>query len=381
MKRITRAALAATAAIALAIIPAMSASAAATQTATITQAWGYQYQTLLNPAKTIQAVIDYENGDVYLVDVTTNSVTQVTDSGATFDDPYRGAFTPDGATLYVGNYGDNTISIIDVATATVTGTFSVQSDEVTAIGVSPDGSLLITTDDYGSAFLFDLSNAGAMIGIGAPVSSEINGVYFQSATQALLVGDDGALFTMNLTDGTVSLAFGDATASSYGVCASPDLSTIYMPDYDNGDVLYVIDAATGDVTDIDLTSLVTSDGFGLCDVSPDGTILVTDWYNPVVLVVDGATKTAKSAINISGLTGDVSDPLYANGVTDGINAISDCKFIVNGYYGNGAIVDQCPSLPNTGVDTVAMTAATAGGLALVALGALAVVLVRRRATR
>jgi LPXTG-motif cell wall-anchored protein len=386
MKKITRAATAAVAAIALALLPAMSASAAATQTATITQDWGYQYTTLLNPAKTIQAVIDYENDAVYLVDLASHAVTQVTDSAATFSDPYRAAFTPDGAHIYVSNYTDDSLSVIDVATATVVGTFVTTNSENTAVGVSPDGTRLVTTDDYGYAYLYDLSNADAPIGSGDAVSNEIIGVYFPSSTTALLVDEYGYLYTMNLTDGSVSSRFGDGLSSyEYGVCASKDVSTVYIPGYysSGSGSLFAIDAVSGSVSTIDLSALAPSDGYFGCDVSDNNTIFVSDEYHPAVVVVDGATKTPKSVVTISGLAPDtIVPPSYPNGVANGINAISDCSFIVDGYYGNAAIVDACEAaLPNTGVDTVVMSSAAAGGLALVALGALAVVLVRRRATR
>jgi len=387
MKNITRTVVSALATVSLVVLPAVGATAAPTQTATITQAWGYQYSTLVNPSGTIQAVIDNYNGAVYIVDLMTNTATQVTDSGATFDDPYRGAFSPDGSTLYVSNYGADSVAIVDVSTANVTGAVLTNNDENMGIGVSPDGTKLVLNDDYGNIAVYDIANSYNQIGTVQSVSNEVIGVYFPDNSTALLVDEYGYLQNVNLTDGTTSAAYGDGTANSYGVCATSDLSTFYMPNYSGGSV-EAIDAATGAVTSIDVTSVISSTSFALCSVSKDNKkVFFTDWNNDdlkaLVGVVDATTKTASGTIEITGLAADdPTNPSYPVGLTDGINVFSDCKFIVDGYYGNAAIVDFCePTLPNTGVDTVTMGVAAAGGLTLVALGALAVVLVRRRATR
>lgn len=389
MKKITHILSAAVAAVALAVTPPLAAQAAPTQTATITQAWGQQYQTLVNPADTMQAVIDNENSAVYFVDLATNAVTQVTDTNTTFNSPYRGAFSPDGTQLFIGNYSSGAVSVINVSTATVIDSFFVDDDEATAIGVSPDGNTFIFTDDHGYIFRYDIANNYNVIGSSQSIPNEAIGMYFPSATSALIVDEYGYLYNYDLTTGTIGSGYGDALPDySYGVCASPDLSTIYVTDYANGQNLYAIDSASGAVTTIDLTSVNSSTSYATCSVSKDGKkVFVTDWNNDnskaVVVTVDATLKTATGVIDITGLAADdPTSPSYPVGLTDGINVFSDCKFIVNGYYGNAAIVDFCePELPNTGVDTVAMDLAAASGLALVALGALAVMFVRRRASR
>ena len=385
MKKFTRGLFTSVVALSLALAPAVSASAAPSQIGTMTQQWDYHYSSPVTSDGNIQAVIDYNNDEVYLVNKTTLTITQVADPNNDFDGVYYGAFSPDGTKLYVTNYNVSSVSIIDVATATVTSSPDFVLNPV-GIGVSPDGTRLVLTTYANEVAVFDLtSNSYAQIGSTvATGSSTPFGVFFTNASTALVVSEYGELNTVNLNDGSVSAAFGDGSAYGYGACASPDMSTIYMPNY-VGASLYVISASTGAVSEVDLSSQTATGSLALCAVTSQNKVLITDWgLNSEVLVVDGSTKQFVTTISLSGLQESSPYP----GLTDGISIMSGCQAYVDGYYGNVAQIqldeDYCDAaseaLPNTGVDTVAMSSAAAGGLALVALGALAVVRVRRRIT-
>jgi YVTN family beta-propeller protein len=51
------------------------------------------------------------------------------------------AFSPDGTRAYVANFGDDTVSVINTATSTVSKTLTV-GDGPVGVAVSPDGTHL-----------------------------------------------------------------------------------------------------------------------------------------------------------------------------------------------------------------------------------------------
>ena len=68
---------------------------------------------------------------VSVIDTTSSTVTATLTVG---NSPFGVAVTPDGSTVYVGNRSDNTVSVIDTASNTVTATIPGFSDPI-AFGV------------------------------------------------------------------------------------------------------------------------------------------------------------------------------------------------------------------------------------------------------
>lgn len=65
------------------------------------------------------------------------------------------AFSPDGATAYVANQGDNNVSVINVAAAQVTATISTGSSATFAVQVSLDGSRLFIGTNGNIVYIVD----------------------------------------------------------------------------------------------------------------------------------------------------------------------------------------------------------------------------------
>ena len=74
--------------------------------------------------------------NVSVIDVATNTVTATVDVGNT---PQSVAITPDGTKAYVTNRLDNNVSVIDIATNTVTATVNV-GDRPISVAITPDGT-------------------------------------------------------------------------------------------------------------------------------------------------------------------------------------------------------------------------------------------------
>src|SRR5262249_20227044 len=75
---------------------------------------------------------------VSVIDTTSNTVTATITVG---NSPFGVAVTPDGSTVYVANSMDNTVSVIPTSVNMVTGVITVGNCPV-GVAVTPDGSLV-----------------------------------------------------------------------------------------------------------------------------------------------------------------------------------------------------------------------------------------------
>lgn len=333
-----------------------------------------QYATAISPDGKIQAIPAYDSNAVIFVYADTHDYVTVTDTNGDVALPIDAAFSPDGKTLYVANYYDNKIVLVDVATSTVTGTITTSTDENIAVEVSPDGNTLIITNAYDAVFVYDLGTSTLSSGI--LTSSYMDRIVVIDDTYAYLIGYYGSVDYFNYRTGTVGpTTTTGVSPNAYGSCVSPDRST----------VVWVADTTmtVGDITNVstaqtfDLSADVTS--MAQCVFTPDGSqVLVTDWSTAspgVVHVIDVATGDVIQNVDIDG----VDD-------TDGINIMYNCEVIVDGYYQDlafllldpGVCTPPGPNLPDTGASqSLTITLATVAG-SLLLLGTAVVVAVRRR---
>ena len=94
-------------------------------------------------------VTNSEDNTVSVIDTATNTVTATVPVGSY---PWGVAVSPDGTKVYVANEGSNTVSVIDTATNTVTATVDVGINPL-GVAVSPDGTKVYVTNSNLSYFL------------------------------------------------------------------------------------------------------------------------------------------------------------------------------------------------------------------------------------
>lgn len=382
MKKSLRALVAGVAALGLALTPAMTAQAATTQTGTITQTWSYQYASAVSPDGNIQVVLNYDYDLVYFVYQDTDTVVQIADMG-TIDGPISAAFSPDGSKVFVSNYNSD-ITVIGVAQEAISDTITTPNSENLAIGVSPDGTRLVLTDDYADVTVYDLTDPSyPQVGSNQDITGDSIGVYFVSNSVAYTVSDSGEFDVVDLTTGLVTDSYGGIPVDAYGTCAPSDLSTVVLVD---GTSVEFLDPLTGDSQgNADLSTVAGTSDLTLCTFTPAGYILVTDWgsSSAQIYIVDSKTQKYIETVALH-----FDGPSYTP--SNAVNLMTGCEVFVAGYDWNVAVVQlddlYCnppsdPELPNTGVDTTVMTIAAATGFGVIALGALALVVARRRATR
>jgi|GEM_PF-5604985 len=209
----------------------------------------------------------------------------ITSTIAVGDDPFDVAISPDASTALVANLGDNTISVIDVASLTVTGTIAV-SESPRAVAFTPDGS---------AAYF---ASSGDFIGIDPSTASELaatnpgnfildRGLAFALDGLSYWIADVD-WFSEYATTGGAFFNRRDSHGDGIDIEFSPDGTRLYASN----------DAR---VIDIDLSVTGTNsperDAFDIIDTgggaiafSPDGTIAyATDVDANTVRVIDVAT--------------------------------------------------------------------------------------------
>jgi YVTN family beta-propeller protein len=163
---------------------------------------------------------------VSVIDVASQTVTATVGVG---DIPVGVAATPDGSLAYVVNTGSNSVSVIDVATQTVTATVGVGASPQ-GVAVTPDGSLAYVTNVA--------SNNVSVIDVATQAVTETVGVGTNPVGVA--VTPDGSLaYVTNESSNSVSVidVATQAVTATVGVGTSPSGVAVALVSADAGDLL------------------------------------------------------------------------------------------------------------------------------------------------
>lgn len=185
---------------------------------------------------------------VYVIDVATLAVVGSPIDVGFF--PYDVEFSKDGETAYVAGLGTGSVIVIDVATATVTHTVTGGS-ETQSIALSPDGATLWVLQ-AGQNKVQPFDTATNTLGVGFTISDPSNpGLHLRTmalssdGTQVALGGDGSTLlYLANLASQTVVDTV-ETGSQPYYPAYTPDGSRIYVGLNAGG--ASVIDAGTGNL--------------------------------------------------------------------------------------------------------------------------------------
>jgi len=153
------------------------------------------------------------------------------------------AFSPDGKTLAVGDFGGR-VGLWDVATGRQIAALAEGSGAVYGVAFSPDGKTLAAGDSGGRVALWDVATGQptAALAEGSPVLS----VAFSPDGKTLAAGDgDGRVGLWDVATGRRTAALAEASPVR-GVAFSPDGKTLAAGDYRGRVGLW--DVATGQRT-------------------------------------------------------------------------------------------------------------------------------------
>jgi YVTN family beta-propeller protein len=238
-------------------------------------------------------VANANNNTVSVIDAASNTITTTIPVGSA---PVSLVLTPDAAFLYVVNDGANTVSVVDTATNTVVATVAVGSAPF-GIAVTPDGHFMYVTNLRGNSISV-IDTASNTVVATIPVGRFPEGV---------AITPDGA-FAYAVNDGDNNVSVIDTATNTVvtivpvgnvpgPVAVSPDGALVYVgnivtPPSTGG--VSVIATATNTV----IASVATSNQpFGIA-FTPNGAFAyVANFVGSSVSVIDTATTTVTATIS------------------------------------------------------------------------------------
>jgi uncharacterized delta-60 repeat protein len=249
--------------------------------------------------------------------------------GVPLNDPFSIAITPNGTTGYIVNQGNNTISIIDIATNTFTGNVADphgiippqpgSSVFLQGIAITPDGSTAyITAKDevyglpisaYGVVFILDIatntitgkvSDPDFTLNDPFPIAITPDGSKAYVVNEGYNVDNPGpcTISVLDIASNTITdeiyIADGLQISPYNGIVITPDGSTAYVTLNTSNDII-IIDVATN--TQIGTITDSNFNGTAGIAITPDGnTLYVTSVTNvrpaPSVFIIDLTTNPA-----------------------------------------------------------------------------------------
>lgn len=319
------------------------------------------YGSTTNSTKTIQAVLGYNSDSLELVYLADHTSVTVTDTNGLLNGPMFAVWSKDNSKLYIPNYGDDQIVVVDVATKTVTGSFTGANSEGINGIVSPDGSKLIVTDNYGNVTAYDLTDNYAELWSSATTDPYVVNLYSTDATHVLLVGM-GYLETLDITTGVVSDTR-SVSNGDYGFCINSDSSVLATSD--GGSSVYLINTATGATT---TSADLGAQSISGCEFTNKGQLVVADWsYSNSgtghIYILDASTLSILETLETPNVE-----------YTTGVNIMKNCETFVAGYNANVAVVTldsaYCTPIEDTAAPVLAATGTDSGATTWLAFGML-----------
>lgn len=207
--------------------------------------------------------------------------------------PTAAAFHPDGATAYVTNQFSQSVSVVDVASNSVTRTFSVSGDPF-YVAAAPDGARLWVTLNTGTVVVIELATGQPVATI--PVGSAPNGIAFHPTQPIAYVSAAWAGTVSEVSTATlVILRTFPVGGSPQGLAIAPDGAELYIANEGFG--LQIWDP----VADTAITTVnIGSGAFGLA-LSPDNTRLAVTLPSGQVTFIDRATRMITKTVVTGGL--------------------------------------------------------------------------------
>lgn len=225
------------------------------------------------------------------VDVASGEIRAMASTGPS---PHEVALSSDGRVAVGTDYGGNTLTVLDVGTATVAGTIDLGGyHRPHGIVFLPGDSLVAVTSESSRAVV--LAHVPRREVMGA-IPTEAGGSHMVAAT-----GDGGTLFTGNMSEGTVTRldVASMEPVESWAVPPTPEAITVsrdgrevWVGSNDRG-LVSVVDTGTGEVTS-------PLEGFGwpyrILLVPERGLVVLPDLRREEVRFVDLGTREVEKVL-------------------------------------------------------------------------------------
>lgn len=331
----------------------------------------------------------YYTEQAYLIETATGEVSVVEDADALLNGPAGVVYSPDGETAYIANYFGHNVVVVDVLSASVTGT--IEAAEFTgpwALGIAPDGETLLVGDyDDAVLHLYDLVNDTVTNSVALSANALYDIHVASDGSVAYTVDDSGLIDVIDLDSAAIVDTFDPLTnARIYSTCVNSDMTTVFVPDH-RASRLYAISLTDGSVIASNIATEGTGNGSNYdCVVSPDGsTVYVTNSGIGGVAVDDYTIVTEAGVVSAyDATTLDFIADYVFDGVayTQQMNFYDDCNAYVVGFSGNAQAFDDCATEESASLASTGVELGTGSGWAFGALAAgIALIGVRRFSRR
>jgi sugar lactone lactonase YvrE len=263
--------------------------------------------------------------------------TDANGTSALFGQPNGIIASPDGKTLYVADYGNNTIRQMVLSTGAVTT-------------IAGSAGVAGTTDGTGSAARFNgphlLTTDGTNLFVPDYNNNSIRQVVIATGVVTTLAGSTaGATGAVDAT-GTAARFNGPG-----GITITPDKSTLYVTDYNNG-FIRKIDLTTKAVTTVSTSAPLRNPAGIICDAT--GTHLY---------LTDFTANTINQLVISSGVVSTLAGNTATYGSADGIGSLASF------YTPNGiTLVGNNLYVTDTSDDIIRKVSTTTGAVTTVAGG-------------
>jgi YVTN family beta-propeller protein len=228
-----------------------------------------------------------------------NPITVGSGAGA---DPAAAAV--DGNQVFVANYGDDTVGVINAASNQLVATIPVGTNPV-AVAISPDGTQALVANDFDNTVSVIDTTTDAVVGspISIPGNPEAIATGTVSGVPTAYVATSTAVYPVNLTTLAVgtSVALPNTPVGSNSVlpqaraaALTPDATTLYVADFASGEV-DAINTATSAVTQIPTGADAGSEPAAIAVGTVSGTVFayVANYGEGSVSVIqEGQTEPA-----------------------------------------------------------------------------------------
>lgn len=317
--------------------------------------------TATSPDGSMLAVPSYSNDTVTLIPQDDPAAFE-TLSDPLLKGPVGLVFSHDGSTLYVTNYDDPTVVLIDVATRTVTGTFATLNSENLGIALSPDGSTLVVSDDTAANNItaYSVNNSYSMGNPGTLLGTYALNLFYTDNSSVLAGSSDGVLERFSPGSAAVT-TLATLDADRYW-CANADFSILataksaaggddpksLLIDPTDGSELSALEVETA----LDLTN---------CSFTNQGQLIWTD-YN-----YSAASEGQVFVLGTQNNQQSFFERFRIPNVVEitGIGVMANCSALVTGYTQNIGVLNLdsawCALAPHPGQDTTPKTLANTGG--------------------
>lgn len=273
-------------------------------------------------------ISNYGSNTVSAINTVSNTVTATIPVGAS---PYGLAVNPAGTRAYVTNMGANSVSVIDTATNAVVSTVTVGTNPTRA-AVHPSGTkLYVSNAGDGTISIVNTSSATVtgFISIGGqPMGIQIN----PSGTTAYVANFTGdSIAVVDLTSNTVTATI-PVGNHPIDLAVSPDGTMVYATNHDSNTVSVIATASNTVTTTIPVGSYPTGVWF-----NPAGTkAFITHFGSGNVMVFNPATNVITDTFS------GFSAPVSIQGSPDGSRL-----YVVNQHGNNVSVLSAADYSPVT----------------------------------